>query len=288
MPRPRLSPSNVNYRPPPAAVRASKVAARRQGYTTPVARAVAAAPSQYGEAADGGGDVYQPAPFDFSTDPGYLAALAAEQTGSTQLDAALRAARERALVQFGDPSLAGAFGIEDLSPLTAAMTQQATTSGLSTMAQLQRERDVSQQNIQNQLAAHGLARSGDLGYRTGVNQQNYATSLYNAQQGVLDTLAENARSTALQKQQLRTNTVGALTGAYNTYVQNPQYWGMAAPATPTKTVAPTTPVPPLTAARPTSAPAPTTAPRPRTTAPVSRLATPSPYRFQVARNVRYG
>src|SRR5215471_2064304 len=51
-------------------------------------------------------------PFDFSTDPGYLASLAAEQAGSAQLDAAMRAQRERALVQFGDPSLAGAFGID--------------------------------------------------------------------------------------------------------------------------------------------------------------------------------
>jgi hypothetical protein len=224
------------------------------------------------------------APFDFSTDPGYLAALAAEQTGSAQLDAAERAARISALVNFGDPSLASAFGVENLDPLTAAMTQQATTSGISTLAQLQRQRDLTQANTVNQLAAHGLIRSGDLGWRTGQNQQDYATSLYNAQQGVLGSLADLARNTAAQKQQLQTNTVGALTSAYNTYIANPQYYGMA--QTPSVTAAAPTPAP--------SPPAPPTytpplAPKPTVVkAPVSRLATPNPYRFQTARNVAMG
>src|SRR5262245_2834236 len=214
---------------------------------TPIASAVAG--GDY--ATDGGYTAgYEQAerpPFDFSTDPGYLAALAAEQAGSAQLDASLRAAREQALVRFGDPSLAGAFGIGDLSPLTAAMTQQATTSGVSTLAGLERTRDLAQQNIQNQLAAQGIIRSGDLGWRTGQNVQNYAADLYNVQQGVLDTLAERARQTALQKQQLHTNTVGALTSAYQSYVNDPRYWGMAGASPPpaeTTTPAPVTPATP--------------------------------------------
>src|SRR5215831_14419364 len=173
-----------------------------------------------GGGGDGGGYqpqvVYQPPPrpaFDFSTDPGYLAALAAEQAGSAQLDASLRATREQAVVRFGDPGLAAAFGIGDLSPLTAAMAQQATTSGISTLGQLNRQRDLNQQTLQNQLAAHGIIRSGDLGWRTGQNQQNYAVDLYNAQQGVLDQLASAAASTASQKQTLHTNVVNALTKA---------------------------------------------------------------------------
>jgi hypothetical protein len=222
-----------------------------------------------------------PAPFDFSTDPGYLAALAAEQAGSVQLDASLRAAREQALVRFGDPSLAGAFGLDGVDPLTAAMAQQATTSGISTLAGLQRQRDLAQQGTVNTLAAHGLINSGDLGWRSGQNAQNYASALYNAQQGVLDTLAQSARDTALQKQQLQTNTVDALTKAYGTYVANPQYYGMAQQPIATPAPAPVTPTP---------APvAPIPAPRtPTRTTPVSRLATPSPYRFQAARNVSFG
>lgn len=162
----------------------------------------------------------------FQTDPGYLAALAAEQAGSQQLDAALKAAREQAIVQFGDPSLAQAGGF-DLDPLTAAAAQQNTQAGNSTLAQLQRQRDLNQQTIQNQLAAHGIIRSGDLGYKTGQNQQNYGTELYNAQQGVLSGLAGQAQNTLAQKQGLRGSTTQALTSAYNTYVQNPQFWGAA-------------------------------------------------------------
>jgi hypothetical protein len=258
-----------------------------------------------GDGSDGGDGGYggyqqqQRAPFDFSTDPGYLAALAAEQAGSAGLDASLRAARERALVDFGDPSLAGAFGIGDLSPLTAAMAQQATTSGVSTLAQLQRARDQNQQTIQNQLAAHGIIRSGDLGYKTGQNQQDYGSSLYSAQQGVLDTLAGKASDVASQKAGLHTNTVSALTNAYNTYVNDPSYYGMvdqqglsplsaalaqptvdstypaataARQATPVATALakPTTP-----AVKPPAPPQTPYVPYGPTKAPVSRLATPA-------------
>jgi hypothetical protein len=173
----------------------------------------------------GGGGAYGGVPFDYTTDPGYLAALAAEQAGSAELDAQLRAARERAFVQFGDPSLAGAFGIGDVSPLTAAMAQQATTSGISTLAGLQRTRDQNQQTIQNTLAAHGIITSGDLGYRTGVNQQNYSSALYGAQQSVLDSLAQAARENAIQKQNLPGGVVTALENAFQNYISNPQYWG---------------------------------------------------------------
>jgi hypothetical protein len=246
---------------------------------------------------DGGGGYQQQqrSPFDFSTDPGYLAALAAEQAGSAGLDASLRAARERAFVDFGDPSLAGTFGIGDVSPLTAAMAQQATTSGVSTLAQLQRSRDQSQQTIQNQLAAHGIIRSGDLGYRTSQNQQDYGTALYSAQQGVLDTLAGKASTVASQKAGLHTDVVSALTNAYNTYVNDPSSYGMVdkagmTPAAPTvdstypAATAQRQATPVATAlAKPTAVKPATPAPPPQTPyvpygptkAPVSRLATPA-------------
>src|SRR4029077_10283932 len=60
----------------------------------------------------------------------------------------------------------------------------------------------------------------------GQNQQDYGTSLYSAQQGVLDTLAGKASDVASQKAGLHTNTVSALTNAYNTYVNDPAYYGM--------------------------------------------------------------
>jgi hypothetical protein len=190
------------------------------------------------DSGDGGGDAPSPPPappvaqalaakpFDYTADPGYLAALAAQQAQSQQADAALRAAQEAAIVQFGDPSLAQALGIT-LNPLTAAAAQQNTQSGTSTLAQLQRQRDLNQQGIVNSLAAHGIIRSGDLGYKTGQNEQNYGNELYNAQQGLLGTLAQRASDTAAQKAGLQTGVTNALTSAYQTYVQNPQFWGAA-------------------------------------------------------------
>jgi len=181
-----------------------------------------------------------------NTDPGYLAALAAEQAGQTSYDAQDRAARERAFVQFGDPSLVTG----NVSPLTGALAQQATSSGISTLAGLQRTRDVNQQNSLDTLAGRGMLDSGQTGYAALQNQQEYGRALYAAQQGVLDTLASSARDTAQQMGKLHSGVVDALTNAYSNYVQNPQSWGGAtgASGTPaTKPAAAAKPAAPLQA-----------------------------------------
>src|SRR5438874_1764761 len=62
------------------------------------------APSpDYGPPTDDGGAYYQ-------TDPAYQSALASQQMGNSQLDAALRSAQQRAIVNFGDPALADMAG----------------------------------------------------------------------------------------------------------------------------------------------------------------------------------
>jgi len=162
----------------------------------------------------------------FQTDPGYLAALAAEQAGSQQADAALKAAQEQAIVQFGDPSLAQSAGFA-LDPLTAAMAQQNTQAGNSTLAGLQRTRDQGQQSILANLAAHGMLESGQLGYATGQNQQAYGQSLYGAQSNVLQGLAGAGQAAVSQKQGLRADTTNALSGAYDRFVSHPGLWGAA-------------------------------------------------------------
>lgn len=268
------------YKPPPAYTTPAEVAAN------PWNPAPAAASTPEPAAAPAAAPISQALLQNpFETDPGYLAALAAEQAGSQQLDDALRAAQEQAIVQFGDPGLAekGGFG---LNPLTAAMAQQNTQAGNSTVAQLQKQRDLNQQGIVNSLAAHGIIFSGDLGYKTGQNQQQYGTELYNAGQGVLGQLAAQAQNTVAQKQSLRSGTVGALTSAYNSYVQNPQFWGMAgdtggalSAADAAATNQGAAPVP--------SSPVASALTRKPASKPVSRLAaTPmaSPYRYQTARN----
>lgn len=189
---------------------------------SPVATATVAQPAAAAPAAAPVAQAMTQNPFE--TDPGYLAALAAEQAGSQQLDAALKAAQEQAIVQFGDPGLAGLAGF-NLDPVTAAAAQANTQAGNSTLGQLGKQRDQNQQSLQNQLAAHGMIFSGDLGYKTGQNQQAYGSELFNQQQGVLQSLAGLSRDTIAQKQGLHSNTVGALTGAYNNAISNPGFWG---------------------------------------------------------------
>lgn len=224
----------------------------------------------------------------FETDPSFLAALANEQAGTQQLDAALRAAQEQAIVRFGDPGLAQAAGLA-LDPLTAAMAQQNTQSGNSTLAQLQRTRDQNQMALQNNLAAHGIINSGDLGYRTGQNQRNYGTSLYNTQQDLLAGLAGLASDTAAQKRGLRSSTTSALTDAYDRYVANPQFWGAAGVNDGGKQSAANT----VATGGGYATPSPLSSPVATSLSgrrPASRLASPSvsPYAGQVARNMRFG
>src|SRR5215471_10661819 len=164
----------------------------------------------------------------FLTDPGYLAALAAEQAGSQQADASLRAAQEQALVQFGAPELAQIGGF-NVSPLTAAMAQQNTQAGNSTLAALQQTRDQNQQAIIDNLAARGMIYSGGLGALTSRNQQAYGRDVYSAEQQALAGVNQAQAQNVATKQGLRSDTTKALTSAYDTYVQNPGLWSALQP-----------------------------------------------------------
>jgi hypothetical protein len=209
----------------------------------------------------------------FQTDPGYLSALAAEQTGSQQADAALRAAQEQAIVQFGDPSLAQAAGL-NVNPLTAQAAQANTQAGTSTVAGYQRTRDDNQQSILDTLAAHGMLASGQTGYATLRNQQAYGRDVAGGLQSALAGLNTAQATDVSTKQGLHSDVTQALVGAYNTYVQNPQLWGAATGGT--------------TAAKNTAATQPvTTALSPRAPAP-PRLATANAYAAGTARGGRPG
>jgi len=247
---------------------------------SPVSTALAA------PAAATGGGTTNP----FLTDPGYLSALAAEQTGSQQADNALRAAQEQAIVQFGDPSLAQAAGL-NINPLTASMAQANTAAGTSTVAGYQRTRDENQQNILDSLAAHGMLDSGQTGYATTRNQEAYGRDVYGGLQTALSGLNTAAATDVSAKQGLHSDVTKALLGAYQTYVQNPQFWGAAdtggpkaaanAAATGTSPVASAL-SPSNTAYRPPASPTARPTPSP------PRLATANPYAGQSARNARAG
>lgn len=214
----------------------------------------------------------------FNTDPGYLAALASEQTGSQQADAALKAAQEQAIVQFGDPSLAQAAGIH-VNPLTAAAAQQNTQSGNSTVAGYQRTRDQNQQTILSSLAAHGMLDSGQLGYATGQNQQKYGRDVYGGLQTALAGLNTAQATDVLTKQGLHSDVVTALGNAYDARVKAS---GGANAAANTAATQPVTAA--LGADGPTVAGPITRAPRTAT----PRAAAANPYTARTAMNVRAG
>lgn len=205
------------------------------GYLNPVA--APAAPTQTQQATN---------PFD--TDPAYLAALAAEQQGIQAADAALRAAQEQAIVGFGDPGLADALGIS-VSPQTR---QAAEQNPHSTVKRLGEQRDEGQRGIVNNLAAHGILFSGDLGYKTGENQKQYARNVYDQQQSLLGSLGQIGRDTLAQKQTLHQGTVSALEGAYTRAIQNPYGAAPAQPGSIEQSLA-TTPAPAPARKQPVSA-----------------------------------
>jgi hypothetical protein len=159
----------------------------------------------------------------FETDPGYMSALAAEQQGGQQIDAALKAAQEQSLVQYGDPSIAKSLGLS-LDPTTAAA---AAANPYSTVKGIGRAHEQNQSQIVNYLAAHGMVNSGDLGYRTGLEATNYGQNLYDAGQQLTQYLGGLSRDAVAQKQGLRGNTTSALGSAYDRYVSNPALYGAA-------------------------------------------------------------
>jgi hypothetical protein len=166
----------------------------------------------------------------FSTNPGYLAALAAEQAGSQQADAALRAAQEQAIVGYGDPSLAAALGF-NVDENTSAAARANYLAGNSSLARLDRQRDLNQQGNINNLAAHGILFSGELGYQQGQIGRNYGNAVYDTQQQLLAGLNNLGAQTAATKQGLHSQTIGALTNAYDQMVANPSaYAGVTAGA----------------------------------------------------------
>jgi hypothetical protein len=202
------------------------------GGTTPAAAPAAAPPSGN--------------PWD--TDPGYLAALAAEQSGSQQADAALRAAQEAAIVGYGDPSIAAALGLT-VSGNTAAAARANYLAGNSTLARLDRTHGLNQQASINNLAAHGILFSGETGYQRGQIDQNYGNNVYDAQQALLSGLNAAQAQDLATKQGLRGQSITALENAYTTAINDPN----ATSSTTTPAAAPTSATTPPAATAPSLA-----------------------------------
>ena len=146
---------------------------------------------------------------DYTLDPAYQAAMAMEQQSMAQLDAQLQAARQRAIINFGDPALAQEAGFQ-LDPTTAALAQQNEQSGNATLARLQHAHQLNARGIVNDLAAHGILNSGDYGYREGEENRGYGNNVYDAQQAVLDQLSNMYSQYLNSRTGLQSNVLNAL------------------------------------------------------------------------------
>jgi hypothetical protein len=168
----------------------------------------------------------------YDSDPGYQAALAQEQLGLSQNNAALKNLIQQRIISYGDPNLASMAGF-GLDPQAAAFARQNYLSGNSQLARIDKQHKDNLQAIINQLAAHGILFSGDTGYRSGQEDQSYGNNVYDAQQAALADILGYRQSNLQQNQALHQSVIDALQNAYQTYLNHPELGGYGAPiATP--------------------------------------------------------
>lgn len=115
-----------------------------------------------------------------------------------------------------------------LDPQAAAFAKQNYLSGNAELARIDKQHKLNQQAIINQLAGHGLLFSGDTGYKTGQEGQNYGNTVYDAQQKALADILGYRQSTLQQQQQLHQSVIDALQTAYQNYLNHPELGGYGA------------------------------------------------------------
>jgi hypothetical protein len=146
--------------------------------------------------------------------------LALEQQGIARGDAGLNEGRQRLVINYGDPALADMAGF-GLDPQAGAFARQNYLSGNSTLSRIDKQHHLAAQAIINQLAAHGILNSGDLGYREGQENQGYGNNIYDAQQSVLDQLRQLTQGYLSSREGLHQHVIDAMNAALQAYMQNP-------------------------------------------------------------------
>jgi len=133
--------------------------------------------------------------------PGLRAQIEAINQMGLANAARLTETRRRSLAQFGEIPDAAALSSPlvgnvnaDINQVTRDLAQQATQGGVSTVAGLQRQRDLANQGSLASLAARGLLRSGATAQHLNENLGNYQRSLYGANQALQDQLGQAYQS----------------------------------------------------------------------------------------------
>lgn len=145
---------------------------------------------------------------------------ALEQYGVGGMDSDLRALRERAIIDWGDPALAQLAGF-GLDPQAGTFAKQNYLSGNAMMSRLDKKHDLDRKAVINRLASRGLLRSGDLGYGLGEADAAYGNDQYDARQRVLAQLESYMQNYIDRKNALRQNVQQAYETARNNFLSNP-------------------------------------------------------------------
>lgn len=150
-----------------------------------------------------------------SYDPSYAAAQAAALESQAALHSSIRSARGRALIDFGDPTLAGLTGL-DVDPSTGQFAQQNYASGNAVLARLAKAHDDRRNALIGQLAGRGIIGSGELGYQTGQEAQTYGSAQYDAWKQLMDYMGNLTQQDVGQSRSTRDTLINALQSAYTT------------------------------------------------------------------------
>jgi hypothetical protein len=195
------------------------------GYTGPTETQANTIGKIYGQTGNYGQAVAQtmgtrsPSPLD--TDPRVAAALAAEQLGIPAINADRDSRIAQRIAAYGDPHLADMAGF-GLDPQAAAFARQNYLSGNGELARIDKSHNLARQAIINRLAGRGLLYSGDTGYLSGQEDQQYGNTVYDAQQKVLADIL-GLRQAALEKSKgLHDSTVAAYGAAYDYALEHPE------------------------------------------------------------------
>lgn len=184
-------------------------------------------------------------------DPQLRAALQQINTAGVADTAALTAARQRALVGFG--GIPEGVGGADITDTVRQLAGQNTQAGLSTLAGLQHAYDLAQSGTVGSLIGRGLLRSGAYRQHSLENLRGLQTGTYQAQQGLLDTLAGYQKDYRAQQADLANQAATATNTALQGIIGNVNAGAYGSPPQAAPTRPATSSVPPV-APKPMAAP----------------------------------
>lgn len=149
-----------------------------------------------------------------ANDPMLQATLSGLSAQGVTDAAQLTAARQTALARYGQipANLSGGAAGNvnaDVNQVTRDLAQQATSGGVSTVAQLARQYEQQQAADNASLAARGLLISGAVGQHANADLGAYQTSQYQAQNSLLDYLTGQNQNFLGQQAGLRSQAADA-------------------------------------------------------------------------------